>query len=203
MPAHPTALALLEAADIPLAAPSANRFAELSPTSAEHVRKSLGQHVDYILDGGPCSVGIESTVLSLLESRPMLLRPGAISRTELEAAIGPVASAQDTKQDASAAHPSPGMHPRHYSPHTSLYLVQDGQLPDQGRGIYLQHRHAPNRKIEIHKMPHSAPSYAAALYDVLHHADAKKYDWIAVDLPPNTVEWEAIQDRLQRAATKK
>ena len=93
MPAHPIALALIRAAGVPLAAPSANRFTELSPTTADHVRLSLGSDVDYILDGGPCSVGIESTVLSLVEPRPILLRPGGISRTELEAIVGPVASA--------------------------------------------------------------------------------------------------------------
>src|ERR1700736_6193048 len=92
MPAHPIALALIRAAGVPVAAPSANRFTELSPTTADHVRLSLGSDIDYILDGGPCSVGIESTVLSLAGRRPILLRPGGISRTELEAIAGPVAS---------------------------------------------------------------------------------------------------------------
>src|SRR5882762_7215348 len=91
MPAHPIALALLRAAGVPLAAPSANRFTELSPTTADHVRLSLGNDIDYILDGGPCSVGIESTVLSLAGPRPILLRPGGISRPELEAIAGPLA----------------------------------------------------------------------------------------------------------------
>src|SRR5208283_4831001 len=92
MPAHPIALALIRAAGVPLAAPSANRFGELSPTTADHVRRSLGSDVDFILDGGPCQVGIESTVLSLTEPKPILFRPGGISRTELEAIVGPVAS---------------------------------------------------------------------------------------------------------------
>src|ERR1019366_7456560 len=92
MPAHPVALALIRAAGVPVAAPSANRFTELSPTTAEHVRQSLGSDVDFILDGGPCQVGIESTVLSLAEPRPILLRPGGISRIELEAIVGPIAS---------------------------------------------------------------------------------------------------------------
>src|ERR1700687_1833692 len=123
MPAHPIALALIRAAGVPLAAPSANRFTELSPTTADHVRLSLGNDVDYVLDGGPCSVGIESTVLSLVEPMPTLLRPGGISRTELEAIAGPVASASEVQTGAPAgAHPSPGMHPRHYSPRTPLLL---------------------------------------------------------------------------------
>ncbi len=200
MPAHPIALALIRAAGVPLAAPSANRFTQLSPTTADHVRRSLGSDLDYILDGGPCQVGIESTVLSLAEPRPILLRPGGISRTELEAIVGPVASAQEVQ---AGAHPAPGLHPRHYSPRTTLYLATNGKLPDQGQGIYLQHQHPPSRtNITIHQMPQSAADYAAALYEVLHQADAGTYSWIAVDFPPSTPEWEAIHDRLKRAATK-
>ncbi len=200
MPAHPIAQALICAARVPLAAPSANRFTELSPTTADHVRRSLGSEVDLILDGGPCQVGIESTVLSLAEPIPILLRPGAISRTELEAIVGPVASVPEVQ---AGAHPAPGMHPRHYSPRTTLYLVTNGMLPEAGPGIYLQHHNPPSRtNISIRLMPPSAADYAAALYEVLHEADAKNHSWIAVDLPPSTPEWEAIQDRLKRAATK-
>jgi L-threonylcarbamoyladenylate synthase len=209
MPAHPVAQALIRAAGVPLAAPSANRFGELSPTTADHVRNSLGSEVDLVLDGGPCQVGIESTVLSLAgtgltEEKPTLLRPGIIPRTALEAIIGPVATAQEPQ---AGAHPAPGMHPRHYSPRTTLFLATNGNLPDRGqgkgRGLYLQHQHPPNRaSVAIHQMPQSAADYAAALYEVLHQADAGNYNWIAVDLPPGTPEWEAIQDRLRRAATR-
>jgi L-threonylcarbamoyladenylate synthase len=205
MPAHPIAQALIRAARVPLAAPSANRFTELSPTTADHVRHSLGSEVDLILDGGPCQVGIESTVLSLAETIPTLLRPGGISRPQLEAIIGPVASAPEVQ---AGPHPSPGLHPRHYSPRTTLYLAPNGKLPDPGQeqeerqGIYLQHRHPPSRaNITIHQMPESAADYAVVLYDVLHQADAGDYNWIAVDLPPSTPEWEAIHDRLRRAGS--
>jgi L-threonylcarbamoyladenylate synthase len=210
MPRHSIALALIEAAGVPLAAPSANRFTELSPTTAEHVRKSLGHEVDYILDGGPCTVGIESTVLSLVgklggklvetQSQPILLRPGAISRKELEALIGSIASAQEIE---AGPHPAPGMHPRHYSPITSLFLVTNGIVPELGQGIYLQHEHPPSRQdINIHQMPQSVENYAAVLYEKLHQADAANTDWIAVDQPPQGPEWEAINDRLKRAAIK-
>jgi|CZKY01.1.fsa_nt_gi L-threonylcarbamoyladenylate synthase len=204
MPAHPIALALIRAAEVPLAAPSANRFTELSPTTADHVRRSLGCDLDYILDGGPCTVGIESTVLSLAGSsagsQPMLLRPGGIPRTEIESLIGPIATAAEP---ATGPHPAPGLHPRHYSPRTTLYLVTNGKLPDQGQGIYLQHQNPPSRtNITIHQIPQSAANYAAALYEVLHQADAGNYNWIAVDRPPSTPEWEAIRDRLKRAATE-
>jgi L-threonylcarbamoyladenylate synthase len=197
MPAHPIALALIEAAGVPLAAPSANRFTELSPTTADHVRQSLGAEVDLILDGGACNVGIESTVLSLGGPLPVLLRPGAVSRTELEALIGPITTAQAT---LAGSHPSPGMHPRHYSPTTSLLLVTNGDMPE-GRGIYLQHHNPPKRQdVQTVQMPPSSAAYAAALYDRLHQADAAHYDWIAVDLPPQTPDWEAVHDRLSRAA---
>jgi L-threonylcarbamoyladenylate synthase len=202
MPAHPIAQALIRAARVPLAAPSANRFTELSPTTADHVRHSLGSDVDLILDGGPCQVGIESTVLSLAEPKPTLLRPGGIPRMALEAIIGPVAIAQELE---SGAHPSPGMHPRHYSPRTTLYLAADGRLPDQGqeKGLYLRYQHPPSRtNVTVHQMPKSAADYAAVLYDVLHQADAENYNWIAVDLPPGAPEWEAVHDRLRRAGTK-
>jgi L-threonylcarbamoyladenylate synthase len=214
MPAHPIAQALIRAAGIPLAAPSANRFTELSPTTAEHVRKSLGNEIDYILDGGPCQVGIESTVLSLAGPKPILLRPGGISRIELEAIIGPVTLAQKIK---AGPHPAPGMHPRHYSPRTPLLLVTNGNVPDQGQGIYLQYAHPAKRlgadskakvspniesNIATVQMPTTAAEYAAALYEQLHQADAARADWIAVDQFPNTPEWEAVQDRLRRAATK-
>jgi L-threonylcarbamoyladenylate synthase len=209
MPAHPVALALIRAAGVPIAAPSANRFTELSPTTAEHVRLSLGAEVDLILDGGPCEVGIESTVLSLtgtmIGSQPVLLRPGGISRAEIESLIGPVATATEISDDLeSAPHPSPGMHLRHYSPRTNLYLTTSGELPDQGRGIYLEHRNPSRQKnLTSRQMPDRATDYAAQLYEVLHQADAGNYDWIAVDLPPQTPEWEAIHDRLKRAATKR
>ena len=200
MPSHPVALALIRAAGIPLAAPSANRFTQLSPTIADHVRVSLGDDVDYILDGGPCHVGIESTVLSLAGPEPLLLRPGGISRQDLESEIGPVVSVADVPD---GAHPSPGMHARHYSPRTPLLLVANGDVPEHGEGIYLQHQHLPARfAVEVIEMPLTASDYAAALYETLHRADRSDWDWIAVDLPPGTPEWEAVHDRLRRAASK-
>jgi len=196
MPSHPVAMALIRAAGVPLAAPSANRFTQLSPTTADHVRRSLGSDVDQILDGGPCEVGIESTVLSLAGPYPVLLRPGGIARAEIEVVVGPIATATESV----GAHPSPGMHPRHYSPRTKLLLVQNGQVPEQGSGIYLRHSHAPLRDVETIQMPASATEYAARLYDKLHQADNAGRDWIALDLPPDTPEWEAIHDRLRRAS---
>jgi L-threonylcarbamoyladenylate synthase len=189
MPAHPMALELIRRSGVPIAAPSANRFMQLSPTSAEHVRRSLGDAVDLVLDGGSTPVGIESTVLSLV-GEPTLLRPGMVSREEIEALIGPVWIGG---QAGAGAHPSPGMHQRHYSPLTPLLLVSNGATPARGLGIYLKHGE---------NMPGNARDYAAALYAKLHQLDQQGYDWIAVEQPPGDPEWAGIGDRLRRAAAQ-
>jgi L-threonylcarbamoyladenylate synthase len=199
MPAHPVALALIEAAQVPIAAPSANRFTQVSPTTAEHVRNGLGESVNYILDGGACELGIESTVLSLAEVTPTLLRPGGISRSQIEQLIGPIESTPATSEEA---HPSPGMHRRHYSPRTRLVLVRDGRVPAHGAGAYLQINRSPIGDVrEVVMMPHDAADYAARLYAVLHALDGRGYGWIAVETPESSAAWEAVLDRLHRAAS--
>jgi L-threonylcarbamoyladenylate synthase len=178
VPAHPLAIELIREAGVPIAAPSANRFTELSPTCAEHVRRSLPEV--HVLDGGPTPVGIESTVLSLAGASPVLLRPGMVSRQEIEELIGPV----ELPGEVSGAHPSPGMHERHYSPRTPLYL---GEHPSDGRGLIVT-------------FPPEPFAYAAALYATLHRHDLEGWDWLAVEMPPDTPEWAGIRDRLRRAA---
>jgi len=188
VPSHPLALALIRAAGVPIAAPSANPFSELSPTTAEHVRESLGDAVDLVLDGGPATVGIESTVLSLAGAGPVLLRPGVIPLPEIESLIGPVRVAQGT---FAGAHASPGMHPRHYRPRTRLVLLSAADPPPAGRGEWLRLGR---------EMPADPAAYAAMLYAVLHRLDAQALDWIAVERPPSTPEWAGVLDRLTRAA---
>jgi L-threonylcarbamoyladenylate synthase len=198
MPAHSVAAAFLEAAGVPVAAPSANRFTELSPTTAAHVAESLGKDVDLILDGGPTTVGIESTVLSLAQEVPLLLRPGMITREQLEEWIGPVGVVEKVE----GAHPSPGMHERHYSPVTPLYLVETaGELPREGRGAYL-FLTQPSKHAKPVPMPHGAAEYATILYETLHQYDSGRYDWIAVERPPGTGEWSGVLDRLERASVR-
>jgi L-threonylcarbamoyladenylate synthase len=184
MPAHPLALELIRAAGVPIAGPSANRFTELSPTTAGHVPESLA---DYVLDGGPARVGIESTVLSLVNA-PLLLRPGVIALPEIEALIGPVETAA---APAAGAHASPGMHTRHYRPATGLCLLNPGERPPEGHGAWL--------RIGL-EMPADALEYAAVLYETLHRLDAEGLEWIAVERPPETPEWAGVLDRLRRAA---
>ena len=199
MPAHRLALPLIRAAQVPVAAPSANRFTQLSPTTAEHVREGLGDRVDYILDGGACYVGIESTVLSLAGDVPVLLRPGGVSRRQIEEVIGPVITGEHPPE---GPHESPGMHLRHYCPRTPVFLVEDGRVPQEGRGAYLEISDPPQRKVsEAITMPSNAGEYAASLYRILHDLDAKGYDWIAVEKPAGGAEWEAVLDRLRRASS--
>ncbi len=198
MPDNAIALALIREAGVPIAAPSANRFTELSPTTAQHVRESLGDRVAMVLDGGPAKVGIESTVLSLAGARALLLRPGMLTKAQIEEVIGPVDVSGDP---VAGAHPSPGMHRRHYSPRTPLVLVSQGQLPARGRGAYLW-IHASADAARAVRMPAQPEAYATALYITLHQVDAFALDWIAVERPPQTPEWAAIHDRLERAAAK-
>jgi L-threonylcarbamoyladenylate synthase len=189
MPRHPVALELLRASGVPIAAPSANRFAQLSPTTAEHVREAFGDKTPFLLDGGPCEVGLESTVVAVTRDGLEVLRPG----------MAVVEDALTPDEPTQTAHRSPGQHKKHYSPHTRVLLVKRGHLPDQGRGAYLwlqQEAHAA----ETIRMPEQPPAYAAQLYSLLHDLDRRGLDWIAVELPPETWEWAAIRDRLTRAA---
>ena len=185
IPAHPVALALIRKAGAPIAAPSANRFMQLSPTTAEHVRAGLGDRVDIILDGGLTRVGIESTVASLRRDPPAVLRPGMISQEELERATG---LRWDRELELPHISESPGLHARHYAPRTPFYVLEAGASKPSGRGRVIE-------------MPRQVNEYAARLYLDLHRADAEGLDWIAVEKPPETAEWAGILDRLKRAST--
>jgi L-threonylcarbamoyladenylate synthase len=189
MPNHPIALELIKEAGVPIAAPSANRFTGLSPTTADHVKMAFGDAVP-VLDGGPCAVGIESTVVAIEGNKLKLLRPGMISFGEIEQTAGNVAG---------AAHPSPGMHEKHYSPRTRLILVRGAsELPDR-TGAYVW-RVALGPAARSMRMPLDPAPYAAEVYRVLHQLDAENWPWIAVEMPPDSPDWTAIRDRLQRAA---
>jgi L-threonylcarbamoyladenylate synthase len=189
MPNHSTALKLIEQAGVPVAAPSANKFTGLSPTSPDHVRAAFGDQVP-VLEGGPCAVGIESTVVAIEGGKLNLLRPGMISLGEIDRAPA---------HAEGAAHPAPGMHKKHYSPRTRLILVRSAsELPDR-TGAYVW-RAALGPTSRAVRMPLDAEPYAAQLYRVLHQLDAEDWPWIAVEMPPDTPDWTAIRDRLQRAA---
>lgn len=187
MPAHPVALALIRESELPIAAPSANRFTQLSPTTAQHVRDAFEESV-MVLDGGPAQVGIESTVVSLAGDELVLLRPGMIAFDDI----------RRVTENPSGAHPAPGMHDRHYSPRTPVQLVSGHELPP-GRVAYLwlSRRMPAGKSLQ---MPADPESYAAALYAILHEIDREGWDVIAIERPPSGKEWGGIIDRLERAS---
>ncbi len=189
MPRHELALELLRESGVPIAAPSANRFMQLSPTTAQHVREAFGNETPFLLDGGPCEVGLESTVVAVAKDGLEVLRPG----------MALVENAIEAMETGEGAHRSPGQHNRHYSPRTRVLLVSQGRLPDHGRGAYLWIEHEAEAERTV-KMPTQPDAYAAQLYGQLHELDPEGFDWIAVELPPETREWAAIWDRLTRAA---
>ncbi|MGC2658100.1 MAG: L-threonylcarbamoyladenylate synthase [Bryobacteraceae bacterium] len=184
VPSHPLALELIGLAGVPIAAPSANRFTQVSPTTAHHVLEGLGDRVDMILDGGSCEVGIESTIVSLLDADPVILRPGMITQQELESV-----ALISFRTPPAAPRPSlaPGLRPKHYAPKTRIYLLDPDQTLPLGRGWILE-------------LPSNPEAFATLLYAELHRADQAGYDWIGIFKPPNLPAWAGILDRLQRAS---
>lgn len=204
VPSHPVAQALLRAFGGGIAAPSANRFGRISPTSARHVRDELGDRVDLILDGGACEVGIESTILDLSSGAPVVLRPGRIAPEEIEALLGQAVGA------AGAAAPrAPGTLAVHYAPQLPLLLVAADRLEavceEQGalRAVAVLARRPPpagSRARHWQIAPLDPVRYAHDLYAALRVLDRSGGDVILVESPPDTPEWRAVRDRLQRAA---
>jgi L-threonylcarbamoyladenylate synthase len=200
IPAHDVALRLLEACGLPLAAPSANRSEGISPTTAEHVRRSLPD-VPLVLDGGPSVWGIESTVLDLTGEVPALLRPGALSLRALRDVAGSVAVPDAAPTDG-AARSSPGMSRRHYAPRATVLLAKDVRDVDRaalaGPVGVLTDESTPVAGAEI--LSADPREYAADLYAALHRLDDAGVATIVVQEPPQTEDWLAIRDRLGRAA---
>jgi len=215
-PEHPLARRLITTLGRPLAAPSANRSTQLSPTTAGHVLDSLGNRIDLILDGGPCGRGIESTVVDCTTDPPCILRPGPISRAELEAVFGgAVVAAPPGNVDAETMPArSPGQLARHYAPKTPLELSaaaaeRVATLLEAGKRIAWltvatdapQVRQlAASRDLLVVPMPADPAAFAASLYAMLHAVDRRGLDAIIVDTPPDTDAWRAVADRLRRAA---
>jgi L-threonylcarbamoyladenylate synthase len=199
IPAHPVALDLLRASGLALAAPSANRSESISPTTAQHVLRSLPD-VPLVLDGGPAAYGIESTVLDLTSGAVRLLRPGALGLRELRDAVGPIALPDAEVTDGSAR-PSPGMSKRHYAPRARLILATDfgdvdrGGLPTPIRTMTWEGG-GPGDEV----LSADPREYAADLYAALHRLDDSGAATILVRPPPDSEEWLAVRDRLGRAA---
>ncbi|MEP6765463.1 MAG: L-threonylcarbamoyladenylate synthase [Gemmatimonadaceae bacterium] len=215
VPSHPVALALITALNRPIAAPSANRFTELSPTTAAHVQNSLGDRVDLILNGGPCDVGIESTVIDLTSDVPTLLRPGAISREQLMRVLGgEVRIAPHDTDTEGEARLSPGRTERHYAPRADTWLFDADDVATIVRAtgefrtrnssaslaaLVLDWSLPLDSEVHAIRMPRDPLAYARALYATLHQLDAEGYSVIAIQRPPRSDAWAGVHDRLERA----
>ena len=205
MPNHPTALSLIKESKCPIAAPSANPFGYLSPTTAKHVREQLGDEVDIILDGGPCTVGVESTIISFSEERTKLLRPGGVSLEEIESIIGKV-EINPIEGDRPSA---PGMLSKHYAPRTPIILGWNGKNLDiyKGKKIgLLAFREAKNHlkfhSVEVLSRKGDLREAAANLFSAIRRMDALNLDLILAEPIPEIGLGRAIMDRLRRASTK-
>ena len=210
IPRHPLAIELLKAAGCPVAAPSANPFGGISPTTAQHVHDGLGAAVHCILDGGPCAVGVESTVVSFMDSRPVILRPGGCPVEEIEAVLGSVERAVSGASGEDSAQLAPGMLSRHYAPGTRLLLVEQNQLaipvPELRSGL-LTYGNQPfvSGFEQILNLADSGNLQicAAEFFAALRSLDSSGLDVIIAHQFPNHGLGVALNDRLQRAAWRK
>jgi L-threonylcarbamoyladenylate synthase len=204
MPSHPMALSLIQQAECPLAAPSANPFGYLSPTTAEHVRDQLGDQIDFVLDGGPCEVGVESTIISFSERKPRLLRPGGVPLEEIESVIGRVQVTPSGEDRPSA----PGMLPRHYAPQTPIILDWEDENFDSNKGekigllAFKESKRSLNfHHVEILSKKGDFREAAANLFAAIQRLDSLHLDLILAETVPEVGLGRAIMDRLRRAST--
>ena len=203
-PRHALVSEVIRLCGFPLAAPSANRSGELSPTTAEHVRKSFGDAIPLIVDGGPSQVGIESTVLDLSVHPPRVLRPGMIHAESLMAVVGELEGEGSTESRPNSNLKSPGLLLKHYSPKAKLIIrewrdaAEMGSQPDD---VHIIAHHRIPRRGNVSVIPHDPDAYARALYAELHRCDQAGARLIIVEAVPTTSEWLAIRDRLSRAAS--
>ena len=215
-PSHPVAQALLQALaaqPVPvwgLAAPSANQFGRVSPTTAQHVLAEFGGDVP-VLDGGPCTVGIESTIIDCSRGAPVLLRPGAITRVQVEAACGqPLQSAQEIADTAGAAPRASGTLESHYAPSATVRLMDARALQTALDVLGADAAHIAvyartplriaSERLVVRRMPADADATAQQLFAALRGFDAQGVKLIWIETPPDAPDWEGVRDRLQRAA---
>lgn len=206
IPSHPTALALLNELDFPLAAPSANPFGYISPTTAEHVKNQLGTKITYILDGGASQKGIESTIIGFENNQPVLYRLGAISREDIEAVVGKL----EIKNKDSASSIAPGMSTKHYSPKTSFVLSENinksiEENRDKNVGFICFSKpqvSIENLRISFLSQNQNLQEATKNLYATMHEMDAENFDFIVAEKFPDYGIGTSVNDRLIRATEK-
>ena len=213
-PRHPLTRRLLQISGLALAAPSANRFGYVSPTRVEHVEAGLGDRIDYVLDGGPCDIGLESTIVGLADpAHPILYRPGAISRTELSAALGVAVALPEPKKEADAPADAPGMLKRHYSPNTTVLLFENGAAlafsPSLAKRAAMVYFARPSLSDDLAGpavfwlSESGRPEEAARnVFDLLRRLDTMGYSHIFIEKAPEGGIGDAINDRLARASAR-
>jgi L-threonylcarbamoyladenylate synthase len=198
VPSHPVARELLEAFSGAIAAPSANRFGRISPTTAAHVREDLGADVDLVLEGGASEIGIESTIVDLSSGDAVLLRPGAISHQQLQELINiKVQAGEPTVRHSGGLE-------RHYAPRTPARLVPahtlDKEIATLTDRVAVLAFSRPDERVDYWlRMPRDASAYAQRLYAALRELDSAGCEAILIEAPPGTPEWAAVRDRLKRA----
>lgn len=218
MPANPLARELIEAAGCPVAAPSANPFGGISPTTAQHVLDGLAGRIDGVLDGGPCAVGVESTVISLMDDEPVLLRPGGLPVEDIESVVGAIQRARADPGSDDAAQPAPGMLSRHYAPGTPLVVIDRQMNPDAAAdriepsgktpgqvGLLTWGRSAAREKfghVENLDPDGNLTVCAANFFAALRALDAAGLDAIIAHRFPDHGLGIALNDRLKRASTR-
>jgi len=199
VPSHPVARQLLKEFAGGIAAPSANRFGRVSPTTAAHVREDLGQDVDQVLEGAAGEVGIESTILDLSSGAPVLLRPGHVSREELKRILK-----SEILDPTSASPRHSGGLERHYAPRTPARLVPthalDREISALKERVAVLAFSRPDERVDYWlRMPREPQGYARRLYAALRELDTAGCERILVEAPPESAEWSAVRDRLKRA----
>ena len=222
VPAHPIARAILDACGLPIAAPSANRSTSISPTTAEHVLKSLDGRIDAVIDGGATGYGIESTIVDITSLPANLLRQGAVAEADI-AAIVPVIDRSGGEVSSGERARAPGMHARHYAPRARVVLAAPGEAASEAKTARSQRgakkvgaigiegsadaaelaalsKGADPLCAWIEILPVAAPGYAAGLYAALHRIDDAGCDWLIIAGVPGAPAWAAVRDRLRRAS---
>lgn len=206
MPSHPVYQELAKCCPFPLAAPSANPFGYVSPTRAEHVLRQMEGKIDWILDGGPCDKGIESTIVSLADpSKPTVLRRGSISPHQLEAAIGkPVITPDTIDADQGQNLPSPGLMKRHYSPNTKVCLFEGSPSVESKSSavVFLSKVSCSASNHYYLSQNGDLEEVAKQLYNLLQELDQKAFHTIYLELPEAQGTGAAIRDRMERAAAR-
>jgi len=206
VPDHPVALELLNEASIPIAAPSANLFGSISPTTAQHVLDGLDGRIHAVLDGGTCRIGLESTIVAFPTGKPLILRLGGLTLEDIESVIGPVNTAQPDPDNDNAAQPAPGMLSRHYAPQTPLVLFGDEDrlhdaLPNAGLLTWGTVADTSRWKaIRILSATENLPECAANFFTDLRSLDSLRLDVIMARRFPGYGLGRALNDRLARAA---